>query len=136
MSKYKNDEYREKHAAYARANAKKNKEETYARHKRWREKNPEKYRLINKNSGLKKNYGITLEEHAAILRSQGGRCAICRTDNPGRYWHTDHCHTTNRVRGILCGSCNSMLGYAKDDPVIMKAAIKYLKRGLLFEPSP
>lgn len=136
MSKYKTPEYREKHAAHARENRKKNKELTYNRHQRWKKNNPEKYKRIQRNSSLKKNYGITIEEFELILKDQGNRCAICRTDDPGRQWFVDHCHTVNRVRGILCSSCNSVLGYAKDDTSILKAAIKYLQRGLLFEPKP
>ena len=132
MSKYKNDEYRAKHAAWARDNNKKNKDLVRERHKRYRTKNPEKYKLIQKNADLHKLYGITLEERDLILQSQNGRCAICRTDDPGkRGWFTDHCHTVNKVRGILCQHCNSVLGYAKDDTAILKAAIVYLRRGLL-----
>ena len=134
MSKYKTDEYRAKHAAWARDWRKKHgsKKRTQDAFKRWKAKNPEKYKLIQKNTSLKKLYGITLEERDLILQSQGNRCAICRSEDPGnRDWFVDHCHTVNRVRGILCQSCNSVLGYAKDDPAILKAAIKYLQRGLL-----
>ncbi len=70
------------------------------------------------------------------VRIKVSACAICRTDTPGRQWFVDHCHTVNRVRGILCGHCNSVLGYAKDDPAILKSAIKYLGRGLLLAPGP
>ena len=45
----------------------------------------------------------------------------------------DHCHTTNKVRGILCSRCNAGLGMFRDDPVKLKAAIKYLKDGPHFQ---
>lgn len=132
MSRYKNDEYREKHAKYARDHHAKNPGKSTLRAKRWAQRNPEKYKLIQKNSSLKKHYGITLAERDLILESQGGRCAVCRTDDPGkRGWFVDHCHTTKKIRGILCQPCNSVLGYAKDDPAILKAAIAYLRKGVL-----
>lgn len=136
MSRYKNDEYRQKHAAHARDWRKRNKKKNAARVKRWNMANREKYRITQRNAGLIKNYGISLEEWNLMLSAQGMRCAICRTDDPGRYWHTDHCHTTKKVRGILCGGCNAMLGYAKDDPAILKAGIAYLRKGLLLQPRP
>jgi hypothetical protein len=135
MSKYKTPEYREKHAKYARNRRAAKPGEAEARNRRWAEKHPERYQFLQKNGSLKKLYGITLEERDLILKSQGDRCAICRTDNPGRRgWFVDHCHVTNRVRGIVCPPCNSVLGYAKDDPAILRAAAAYLKRGLLLQP--
>ncbi len=137
MTYYKTDEYRKKHAEYSRNYRAKHPHKAIAATKRWAKRNPEKYRLVLKNSGLKKHYGITLAQHDEILMSQGNRCAICRSDHCGRDgktkgWCIDHCHTTNRVRGILCNSCNALLGYAKDDKKVLAAAIKYLSTGLLF----
>jgi len=72
----------------------------------------------------------------AMLEAQGGGCAICssgpvldeslrwRADWDG--WHVDHDHNTGIVRGILCPPCNLMLGYAKDRPDVLAAAVKYL----------
>jgi Recombination endonuclease VII len=42
----------------------------------------------------------------------------------------DHCHTTGRVRGLLCDSCNVLLSKAKDSPIICISAAGYLKRAL------
>lgn len=77
---------------------------------------------------LRKKYGITSLEKDAMLRAQGGNCAICGTADPGvSSWHTDHCHTTGSVRGILCTNCNRGLGHFQDSIENLQAAISYLK---------
>lgn len=55
------------------------------------------------------------------------QCAICghsfsNSDPP----HVDHCHKSHKFRGFLCSSCNKMLGFAKDDIGVLRAAIRYL----------
>ena len=82
-----------------------------------------------KNFALVKNYGITLEQQELRLKEQGDCCAICKTKEPtgSTQWHTDHDHALNLVRGILCQKCNIMIGHARDNPLILSAAIRYLK---------
>lgn len=40
----------------------------------------------------------------------------------------DHCHTTGKIRGLLCTNCNNMLGKAKDNVEVLKKAISYLEQ--------
>lgn len=95
-----------------------------------REYNYEKWRAVY----CKRRYGITFEEATDLLASQGGCCAICKTeltldnrDKPaGDHSAIDHCHTTGRVRGILCMHCNQGLGKFRDSPENLQAAIDYL----------
>lgn len=70
-------------------------------------------------------YGITRDEYDARLEKQLGLCAICGTKK--EVYHIDHCHRTNRVRGILCGNCNLALGLMKDNTEFLAKAIKYLQ---------
>lgn len=96
--------------------------------KAWQESNAEKVRRIQRNSAYQRKYGITLERYEAMLAEQGGVCAICRSDTLVK-WHfaVDHCHTTGRVRALLCQHCNAGLGNFKDSPEIMEAAATYVR---------
>lgn len=40
----------------------------------------------------------------------------------------DHCHTTGKVRGILCESCNKTLGMMDDDPIKLRKLADYIER--------
>jgi len=76
-----------------------------------------------------RNYGLSPEDYQQLRNEQDDQCAIC-----GDFFvstpHVDHCHTTGEVRGLLCRSCNSLLGHAKDSPNILKKAIRYLTEGV------
>lgn len=80
---------------------------------------------------LQYRYGIGRVDYDRMVAEQDGKCAICRTDAPGsrnKVWPVDHCHETNKVRGLLCHRCNMALGYFKDDPVRIAAALAYLAK--------
>lgn len=68
-----------------------------------------------------------LETYTILWEAQGGVCAICRQAEPlNRRLALDHCHGTNRVRGLLCTHCNLALGLLDDDVQRLTAAIAYL----------
>lgn len=77
-----------------------------------------------RNTGLRIRYGITLEDFVAMRAKQQGRCAIC--DAVDERLVVDHNHQTGKVRGLLCHLCNAMIGCAREDPVILTAALAYL----------
>lgn len=85
---------------------------------------PEKLAARKRRYQVRK-YGLTLDQHAAMLRAQDGRCAICLT-KPSVDLCIDHDHATGRVRGLLCGRCNKALGGFKDDQDALLRALKYL----------
>ena len=97
--------------------------------KAYRETFPEKAKNQVRSSKLKIKYGINLPEFEKMKSSQNNKCAICFTEftNP-KYTCVDHCHSTGKVRAILCGNCNTMLGHAKDSTSILKRAILYLDK--------
>lgn len=75
---------------------------------------------------LQRLYGLTVEQHAEILKAQDGKCKICNELPKTKSLFVDHCHKTGKVRGLLCVYCNSLLGMAKDSPTILQNAINYL----------
>jgi len=75
-----------------------------------------------------RRYGITLEQYNQMLENQNNVCKICKQScSSGRRLAVDHCHTTGKIRGLLCGNCNKALGCFKDDPELIRKAIKYLQ---------
>ena len=104
----------------------------YKRQKKYRLAHPEYYTgKYRRKYHLKNKYRLTEEEYRILLDKQEGRCSICGTGKPGNRHGTnsffiDHCHETQKVRGLLCQSCNQGLGHFKDSPHLLKEAIRYL----------
>jgi hypothetical protein len=76
--------------------------------------NRDKYIKMECERGQLKLYGITPALYASLLEEQGGRCGICRSDKSGKKsqrFAVDHDHDTGEIRGLLCISCNSHLGW-------------------------
>lgn len=94
----------------------------------YRKRYPEKHKIHDKEYGLRKKYGITLEDYTIMLTAQNGVCKICgKVNSGGQMLAVDHDHMTGKIRGLLCSNCNSVLGYSKDDISILTKAINYLK---------
>ena len=74
-------------------------------------------------------YGLTIADFDRMLAQQGGKCAICGTDQPGSKgrFSIDHDHTTKAIRSLLCESCNKGLGMFRDNPQLLVTAAKYLR---------
>lgn len=81
-----------------------------------------------KYNQIKRLYKLSKEDYLEMFINQNHSCKICGclvkplTKNS----HVDHCHKTNKIRGILCGKCNTLLGSVDDDVHILKIAIDYL----------
>lgn len=79
---------------------------------------------------LKAKYGINVEEYDRLYESQDGKCSICGTENKEnrRHLSVDHCHTTGKIRGLLCQSCNKGLGLFRDKIEFLRKAAEYLEK--------
>ena len=91
--------------------------------------NPARYRAQH----LKRQYNITVEDYDEMFEKQEGKCAICGSSSPGNtrrnsYFSVDHCHSTGKVRGLLCHPCNTALGLLKDNPETITNILSYLQK--------
>jgi len=93
----------------------------------WKLRNPEKVSAQCR----RRMYGISDETFKDMFRDQQGKCPICgillaktcKANTP----FVDHDHTTKKVRGILCRSCNFGLGLFKDDLANLIKAAEYIR---------
>ena len=95
----------------------------------------EQRRAYNHEKHVTDTYSITYEQYWDLYRLQGGVCAICqRATGARRKLSVDHNHSCCKgsmscgrcVRGLLCTSCNQLLGHLRDDPEAVKRALHYL----------
>ena len=80
---------------------------------------------------MKQNYGINHKDYLKMVKDQNNLCAICECEPPNNHkkrLNIDHCHTTGKVRGLLCDACNRAIGLLKDSPDLLNKAINYLAR--------
>ena len=119
----------------------KNKEKIRTYLKRYRTENKEKIKAKENESKdiglhrvwagrLRREYGITVNDYYEMLKSQNNCCAICKShqSNHKRRLAVDHCHTTRKVRGLLCTLCNRALGCLKDNITTCYSTMEYLKK--------
>jgi len=98
-----------------------------------------KYKLHELDKKLRYTYGISLEEYKKLIKQQNNKCAVCGTDityveGENRKGYVDHNHTTKKVRGIVCTTCNVALGYFYVDSErtrLLEQAIKYIQNEVL-----
>ena len=89
----------------------------------------EVYKAKYKKDRQVQQYGISINQFNELFSIQEGRCAICNIhqSESKRVLFIDHDHTTGQVRSLLCVNCNSIIGFAQDNPELLEKAIDYLK---------
>ena len=79
------------------------------------------YRIYN-------TFKIPAEQYEQMLKAQDGKCAICKNEcSSGMRLSVDHDHSSNKIRGLLCGKCNRGLGMYDDNENRLLLAVKYLQ---------
>jgi len=81
-------------------------------------------------TGIFNRYGITKEDYLNLLEIQDNKCALCEKPFNGfkrNDIHVDHCHETNKIRGLLCMPCNVALGMLGDNEEGLNKALNYIK---------
>ncbi len=89
----------------------------------------------NRKNQIKSKYNLSWPQFTALYEKQHGVCPICSAPLKIEFglkkgelgWNIDHCHKTNKVRGILCRSCNRGLARFQDSKEIMLKAVSYLE---------
>lgn len=92
--------------------------------KDWRSANP------SKKYHLKDRYGLSYDQYFIMLVEQNYQCKICSIHNDVKKLGVDHCHSTGRVRGLICQDCNFSLGRMQDSVERLQNAINYLNSTL------
>jgi hypothetical protein len=79
-------------------------------------------------------YNLTKAQVEEMLESQGHKCALCKRDlaeaqasRRRKRGAIDHSVRTDKVRGILCNDCNTMIGYTDEIPDIFELGIAYVR---------
>lgn len=88
---------------------------------------------------LSRRYKLTIEQFDSMIKNQNNRCALCSqefslTEGFRIAPHVDHNHLCcpgktscgKCIRALLCGLCNSALGYFKDNATVLANASKYI----------
>ncbi len=101
-----------------------------------RKRTPEEAKIHGRRQSLRRNFDLTPEEYDDMFQDQNGLCAIClrpertkaskSTSTPKRL-AVDHDHASDRIRGLLCASCNTGLGLFEDRFDLLEAALDYLR---------
>lgn len=104
-----------------------NSDERKAKMREYYQQNKDKWR----HKHIEKTYGITVEDYNKMLTEQSNSCYTCgvHVDSAGKNGLViDHCHTSGKVRSLLCSNCNSALGLVNEDINRMKKLIEYLEK--------
>ena len=85
---------------------------------------------------LKRKFNLSIEDYNKMLEEQNHTCAICQKPEividkragKLRELAVDHCHTTGKIRGLLCYNCNRGIGHLQDSVELLQRACSYLRK--------
>ena len=112
----------------------KNKNGKFGKHSICKECRAERSRFRYSNGDtyairLKKLYGLSVKEYDELYAEAEGQCQCCgiKEKELNKRLAVDHCHSSGKVRGLLCGKCNTALGQLDDSLDKISSLYSYLK---------
>jgi hypothetical protein len=118
---------RDMRLSYAQNYYKTNRDAMREQQKQWRESSSGSRHRFSRTVN---NHGITTHDWALMWVNQNGRCAGCmQVLDGGRHTYIDHCHKTEKVRGLLCSECNLALGKVNDSIETLFRLAEYVRNG-------
>lgn len=91
---------------------------------------------MERDRGYSRKFGVTREWYEQRLASQNFVCAVC--EQPERSFDPrvgsvknlaiDHCHTTGKIRDLLCWRCNGTIGKVEESTELLGKMIDYLNK--------
>ena len=100
----------------------------------WQKQYREENRRALSDRERQRRFGITSQEYAEMFNAQNEVCAICKNPETAtrlgkvKALSVDHDHKNGAIRGLLCSDCNTGIGKLKDDPNVLRSAIRYLEK--------
>ncbi len=91
-------------------------------------KHKAKYRPRKRAHRLRSEFGLSLAEYDQMFEMQDGNCKICGLPEINKRLAVDHCHKTDKIRGLLCGRCNTTLGRVEENTETLWNMIEYLMK--------
>ena len=73
---------------------------------------------------MRRKFSLTEDQYNNLMSNTN--CQICDVELTKKC--IDHCHITNKIRGVLCNNCNTALGLVGDNILVLEEMIKYLNK--------
>lgn len=97
----------------------------YVKNRECQKQASRKWKKNNRVRILSVQYKIPQNEIQQAINKANGICEICRNEAK---LQLDHCHSTNKLRGMICKNCNLTLGRLGDNMNSITKFVEYLKR--------
>lgn len=117
------DSYRSYQSEWKKRERRRNPEKARAKSRAKQARHRDAYNAAKRGGGA----GLTPAQIEAMISAVDGRCEIC--GKPMSRVNVDHCHTTGRVRGLLCTGCNTFLGHIEKRGHLVDAIVRYIAKG-------
>lgn len=106
------------------------------KYKKWTKEYREKIGDWRTTQDILNYFDMSLDQYNKMFDEHRNLCGICKNPEtrksrtPGKICRlaVDHCHSTGKIRGLLCHSCNTGIGKFMDNKDLLLAAIEYLKK--------